>query len=43
MSSNDLFGIEWHESGYFRCATSTICVKGVAGDIHALAELAREQ
>ncbi|GAB4664295.1 hypothetical protein [Mycobacterium avium] len=41
MSSNDLFGIEWHESGYFRCATSTICVKGVAGDIHALAELAR--
>lgn len=43
MISNDLIpGVEWHESGYFRCATSTICVKGVAGDIHALAELARQ-
>jgi hypothetical protein len=34
-------GIEWHDNGYFRCSNTNICVKGIAGDLHALAELAR--
>ncbi len=34
-------GIEWHDGGYFHCSTTTIRAKGVAGDIQALAELAR--
>lgn len=34
-------GINWHDSGYFCCSDTNICVKGVAGDIHALSELAR--
>lgn len=34
-------GIEWHDSGYFCFSTATICAKGVAGDVAALAEFAR--
>ena len=34
-------GMEWREDGFFRCGDNHVCVKGVAGDVHALAEFAR--